>query len=79
MQQAKRALVRKCLDPGGGMVQRPADPPQQSEKKVCSKSEACKGCPFPASGFICWGEDGDCMRTRIDKLKENKTHDSTED
>ena len=56
-----------------------ANPPQQDEKTVCSKTEACKGCPFPSSGFICGGENGDCMRTRIDKLKENKKHDSTED
>ena len=32
VQQAKRALVRKCLDPGGGMVQRPADPPVHHSK-----------------------------------------------
>ena len=63
----------------GPETRRSTSPPQQNEKKVCSKSEACKGCPFPASGFICWGEDGDCMRTRIDKLKENEKNDSTED
>ena len=32
MQQAKRALVRECLDPDGGMVQRPADPPVHHRK-----------------------------------------------
>ena len=32
MQQAKRALVKECLDPGGGMVQRPADPPVHHSK-----------------------------------------------
>ena len=32
MQQAKRALVRECLDPDGGMVQRPADPPVHHSK-----------------------------------------------
>ena len=32
MQQAKRALVGKCLDPGGGMVQKPADPPVHRSK-----------------------------------------------
>ena len=32
VQQAKRALVRECLDPGGGMVQRPADPPVHHRK-----------------------------------------------
>lgn len=32
MQQAKRALVGVCLDPDGGMVQRPADPPVHHSK-----------------------------------------------
>ena len=32
MQQAKRALVKECLDPGGGMVQIPADPPVHHSK-----------------------------------------------
>ena len=32
VQQAKRALVRKCLDPDGGMVQRPADLPVHHSK-----------------------------------------------
>lgn len=41
-----------------------------SETPVCTRSELCVGCQFPASGFICWGEDGDCMKTRIMKLKE---------
>ena len=56
-----------------------ANPPQQDDKPICSRSETCIGCPFPSSGFICWGENGDCMRTRIDKLKENEKNDSTED
>ena len=32
MQQAKRALVGECLDPGGGMDQKPADPPVHHSK-----------------------------------------------
>ena len=32
VQQAKRALVGVCLDPDGGMVQRPADPPVHHSK-----------------------------------------------
>ena len=52
-----------------------ANPPQQDDKPVCSRSEGCIGCPFPSNGFICWGESGDCMRTRFDKLKVNKKND----
>lgn len=36
-----------------------------SEAPVCTRSKLCVGCQFPASGFICWGEDGDCMKTRM--------------
>ena len=56
-----------------------ANPPQQDDKPVCSRSETCIGCPFPSSGFICWGESGECMRTRFDKLKENKKNDQDYD
>ena len=45
-------------------------PPEMTEAPVCTRSEKCEGCPFPATGFICWGTDGDCMRTRFDRLKE---------
>ena len=56
-----------------------ANLPIPEEKPVCTRTEACIGCPFPASGFICWSDNGECMRTRIEKLKENSKHDSTED
>ena len=56
-----------------------ANPPKQEEKPVCRRTEDCNGCPFPSSGFICWSDNGECMRTRIEKLKENGKYDSTED
>lgn len=56
----------------GPEYRRTANPPSQPAKPVCTKSEECNGCPFPSSGFVCWGENGDCMRTRFDKLKEKK-------
>ena len=51
-----------------------ATPPTQTERKICSRSEKCIGCPFPATGFICWGKEDDCLRTRYMKLqnKENQ-------
>ena len=51
------------------------NPPKQEEKRICRRSELCNGCPFPASGFICWSDNGDCMRTRFDKLKGTENHD----
>ena len=42
MQQAKRALVRKCLDPGGGMLQRPADPPVHHSKAIRMSAQNLK-------------------------------------
>ena len=41
-----------------------ATPPKETERKICSRSELCIGCPFPASGFICWGSGEDCLRSR---------------
>ena len=31
-----------------------------------------RGCPFPGHGFLCRGEDGECMRTRLMKLSEKE-------
>ena len=47
-------------------------PPAQSEKPVCTVSPLCEGCPFPGHGFLCRGEDGECMRTRLMKLSEKE-------
>lgn len=50
-------------------------PPAQAEKPVCTESPLCEGCPFPGHGFMCLGGDGECMRTRMEKLqsKEEET------
>ena len=42
MQQAKRALVRKCLDPVGGMVQILADPPVHHSKMKRRSAQGLK-------------------------------------
>ena len=47
-------------------------PPAQTEKPVCTASPLCEGCPFPGHGFLCRGEDGECMRTRLKKLSEKE-------
>ena len=47
-----------------------SNPSQSGQTPVCTRSELCVGCQFPANGFICWGDDGECMKTRINKLKK---------
>jgi hypothetical protein len=42
----------------------------QDDNPVCVRSERCRGCPYPAHGFICWRSDGTCLRT--DMAKRNK-------
>ncbi len=42
-------------------------PPEPTKPPVCTQFPLCKGCPFPGHGFLCWGADGECMRTRIEK------------
>ena len=47
---------------------------------VCSHSPDCKDCPYPRHGFLCWGADGTCLRTRMNKIngsEENKNDDSS--
>ena len=44
----------------------PHRPSRPVEKPVCTAPPLCEGCPFPGHGFLCRGEDGECMRTRME-------------
>jgi len=53
------------------------DPP---EPPVCKLFKRCKGCRYPALGFICWHADGTCLKTdtediirRLEDDKRNNT------
>jgi len=46
----------------------PEHPPQMAQLPVCRRSDRCEGCPYPGHGFVCWSENGDCMRSRIAKI-----------
>ena len=49
---------------------RPRKPRQRETKEpkpVCRKFSRCEGCPYPAHGFLCWGEDGHCLRTILER------------
>ena len=39
---------------------------------VCSHSSECKDCPYPRHGFLCWGADGTCLRSRMNEINEKK-------
>ena len=32
----------------------------------------CKDCPYPRHGFLCWGVDGTCLRSRMNEINEKK-------
>lgn len=48
----------------------PGYTPEPEQKPVCRQFSRCEGCPYPAHGFLCWGSEEDCMRTRVKKLNE---------
>ena len=29
----------------------------------------CKNCPYSSVGFLCGGSDGECMKTRMQKIQ----------
>ncbi|KJR44995.1 hypothetical protein UF75_4628 [Desulfosporosinus sp. I2] len=31
-------------------------------------TEKCRGCPYAGVGFICWDQDGSCMKTDVEKI-----------
>ncbi len=35
---------------------------------VCRMFDRCEGCPYPATGFVCWGPDGGCLRSEMEKI-----------
>ncbi|WP_204884733.1 hypothetical protein [Pseudoflavonifractor phocaeensis] len=51
----------------------PGYAPEPEQKPVCRQFSRCEGCPYPSHGFLCWGSEDDCMRTRMKKLNEKET------
>lgn len=51
----------------------PGYTPEPEQKPVCRQFSRCEGCPYPAHGFLCWGSEEDCMRTRVKKLNEKES------
>ena len=36
------------------------------------EKERCADCPYPGHGFVCESRDGECMRSRINKINDVK-------
>ena len=34
------------------------------------EKEYCADCPHPSHGFVCRGKDGECLRSRINKIND---------
>ena len=41
-----------------------------NEQVMCRKYEQCKGCLYPAHGFICWHGADECLRTEMREVKK---------
>lgn len=52
---------------------RPRQREIKEQKPICRKFPRCEGCPYPAHGFLCWGEDGRCLRTILERSNTQKT------
>lgn len=50
----------------------PGYAPGPEQQPVCRQFARCEGCPYPRHGFLCWGSESDCMRTRIKKIRERE-------
>lgn len=45
-----------------------AGPPIKYSLPLPDNLDRCVGCPYPGIGFICWSQDGSCMRTYAENL-----------
>ena len=52
---------------------RAREPP---EKPVCTEQPVCKGCPYPAHGFVCW--PGDCIRKQMESIQRGGKQDESQ-
>ena len=48
-------------------------PPAAPEKPTAHINEWCEGCPYPAHGFVCWSQDGDCLRKRVFRMNHKES------
>ena len=36
----------------------------------------CEGCPYPKVGFVCYGNDGSCLRSDIQEIEARQASKS---
>lgn len=42
------------------------------DRPSCHEHDYCPRCPYPAHGFVCWGNDN-CMRKHVLQLSETRS------
>lgn len=56
-------LMRHVDEPGS----------KEPEKRpVCTAHPHCKGCPYPAHGFVCWDNEDHCMKKDLHRIYEKE-------
>ena len=48
------------------------------EPPVCTRTKRCKGCPYPAHGFICWSSGSQCLRTLTQRKRKSSPKEVSE-
>ncbi len=56
----------------------PGYAPEPEQKPICRQFSRCEGCPYPAHGFLCWRDETECLRTRMQKINEMEGQHGTE-
>ena len=56
----------------------PGCAPEPEQKPICRQFSRCEDCPYPAHGFLCWRDQTDCLRTRMQKINETEDQNGTE-
>lgn len=47
-------------------------PEAKENPPVCRERPYCLNCPYPAHGFVCWGEDENCMRKNLHQIYDKE-------
>lgn len=56
----------------------PGHAQEPQPKAICRQFSHCEGCPYPAHGFLCWRDETECLRTRMQKINEMEGQHGTE-
>ena len=56
----------------------PSCAPEPVQKPICRQFPRCEGCPYPAHGFLCWRDETECLRTRMQKINEMEAQNGTD-